>query len=160
MKETIKRFAILVILATLPFLSIQCDGSKEKADVKVSEVKSETAAKPEAAPAAQPNKKQAKSMLPKKLLDLGITDEQKALCEAAYQEIFTPDIIAQRKEMNQQLKGLEENSEQYLNLKKEINEKFKPNYAQFRVKLKEILTPEQQEQYFAKKGNPKKSSAQ
>jgi Spy/CpxP family protein refolding chaperone len=147
MKEKFKRFAILAVLAALPFLSIQCDGSKEKADGKEGEIKSEVVSKQEPAP-----KPQAKSMLPKKLLNLELTDEQRAQCEAAYQEIFTPDIITQRKEMLKQLKGMEENSKQYLNLKKEINEKLKPYYAQFRKKLKEILTPEQQEKYFAKKG--------
>ena len=147
MKENFKRFAILAIFMALPFLSIQCDSSKEKADVKEGEIKSDVVAKQEPAP-----KPQSKSMLPKKLLNLGLTDEQRAQCETAYQEIFTPDIIAQRKEMVKQLKGMEKNSEQYLNLKKEINEKFKPYYAQFRIKLKEILTPEQQEIYFAKKG--------
>ena len=141
MKRKFNRLAMMIIFMSLPFLTIQCDGSKEEADVKVSEVESEAVVKPEAVPATQPKKTQAKSMLPKKLLDLGITDEQKALCEAAYQEIFTPDILAQRKEMNKQLKGLEENSEQYLNLKKEINEKFKPYYAQFGVERKEIRTP-------------------
>jgi Spy/CpxP family protein refolding chaperone len=146
MKEILKRWVIFAVLAALPLLSIQCGGGTENAEKKEGEIKNEAAAKPESA-----QKPQSKSMLPKKLLDLGISDEQKAQCEAAYQEIFTPDIIAQRKEMNRRLKGLEENSEQYLNLKKEINEKFKPYYAQFRNKLKEILTPEQQKRYFAKK---------
>jgi Spy/CpxP family protein refolding chaperone len=147
MMENFKRFVIFAILAALPFLSIQCDNSKEKADVKEGEIKSDVVSKQEPAP-----KPQSKSMLPNKLLNLDITDEQRAQCEAAYQEIFTPDVIAQRKEMIKQLKGMEENSEQYLNLKKEINEKLKPHYAQFRIKLKEILTPEQQKIYFAKKG--------
>jgi Spy/CpxP family protein refolding chaperone len=147
MMENFKRFVIFAILAALPFLSIQCDNSKEKADVKEGEIKSDVVSKQEPAPKPQP-----KSMLPNKLLNLDITDEQRAQCEAAYQEIFTPDVIAQRKEMIKQLKGMEKNSEQYLNLKKEIDEKLKPNYAQFRIKLKEILTPEQQKMYFAKKG--------
>jgi hypothetical protein len=155
MNKNFKRIAFWVMFISMPLFLVQCNGGKEQSETKTGDAKKEVAAKQEAAPVAQ-----SKSMLPEKLLNLGLADEQKALCEAAYQEIFTPDILAQKKEMYKQLKGMEKDSQEYLNFKKEINEKFKPYNDKFRKKLKGILTPEQQEKYFAKKGNQKKSSIQ
>jgi hypothetical protein len=150
-----RRFAVLVIFISLPFFFVGCDGSKDKAEKKEGDaqqqqeiVKKET--QTQALPPTQ-NQPKSKSMLSEKLLNLGLTDEQRAQCEAAYQEIFTPDVIAQRKEMATKLKGMEKDSEAYLNLQKAINEKFKPYYVLFNKKLKKILNPEQQDKYFVKK---------
>jgi hypothetical protein len=60
-----------------------------------------------------------KSILPKRLLKLDLTDEQKTKCEAAYKEIFTPGILAKRKELKVKLKGLEKGSEEFKTLRKQ-----------------------------------------
>jgi hypothetical protein len=152
MKINIKKFALLVIFLSLPFFFVQCDNSKEKSGGKDGDVQEQAVVQKETEPQTQA---QPKSMLPEKLLNLELTDDQRAQCEAAYQEIFTPDIIAQRKEMVKKLKGLEKDSDAYKNQQKEISETFKPYYAQFNKKLKIILTPEQQEEYFVKKETQK-----
>jgi hypothetical protein len=91
-------------------------------------------------------------LLPKKLLNLGLSDEQRAKCEAAYQEIFTPEIIAQQEEVVQKQRGLERGSAEYMKIEKENSEKFKQYNSQLNEKLKGILTKEQQDKYFGKTG--------
>jgi hypothetical protein len=146
MKKIFRRLAFGVMLISIPLFLVRCDGGKEQSETKPVDAKKEAAVKKEAAP-----KSQSKSMLPEKLLNLGITDEQKAQCEAAYQEIFTPEILSQRKQMYKKLREMEKDSQEYMNFKKEIVEKFKPYNIQFNKTLRMILTKEQQEQYFPKK---------
>jgi Spy/CpxP family protein refolding chaperone len=94
--------------------------------------------------------KKPKSVLSKRLLSVELTAEQKAKCETLYKEVFPPEILAQRSEVVKKMKGLKKDSEEFLKLKKDIGEKMKPYNAKFNEKLKEILTPEQQEKYFTK----------
>lgn len=93
-----------------------------------------------------------KTTLPKRLLSIELTAEQKAKCEALYKEVFTPEILAERSAVVKKMKGLKKDSEEFLKLKKEIGEKMKPYNAKFNEKLKEILTPEQQAKYFENTG--------
>jgi hypothetical protein len=140
MKKKFKILASLVALITLPFFVIQCDGSKEKIEEKNTNAQTDTGSKKE-------TNAQSTSMLPKKLLNLGLTEEQIVKCEAAYNEIFTPEVIAQQEEMYKKHKSMEE----YERIEKEILEKSQKYNDQFNEKLKTILTKEQQDQYFAKK---------
>lgn len=143
MKKNFRFFTVLIAVMTMLFFFIQCSGSSEKAGGKQGDPKKQ-------ADAQKGNPKKPKSILPKKLLTVELTPEQKTKCEALYKEIFTPEILAQRSEVVKKLKGLKKESEEFIKLKKEIGEKMKPYNVKFNEKLKEILTPKQQEQYFAK----------
>jgi hypothetical protein len=144
MRKSFGFFAVLVAFVTLPFFIIQCDGSKEKTVEKEVDTQKQIDSPKEV-------QTQSSSLLPKKLLDLGLTDEQKAKCEAAYQEVFTPEVIAQQEEVIQKQKGLERSSAEYKKTEKEISEKIKKYNDQLHEKLKGILTKEQQDKYFGKK---------
>jgi hypothetical protein len=153
MKKIFRKFAVLAVFMALPFFFVQCDNSKEKAGGKEGEGQQQQAVgqkENQPQPKSQA-KNQPKAMLPEKLLNLGLSDAQMTQCEAAYQEIFTPDIIAQRMEMSKRLRSMEKDSPEYVNLHNEIKDKFNPLYAQFNKKLRQILTPEQQDKYFALK---------
>jgi hypothetical protein len=160
MKKNFRRFAVVIIFMFLPVLFVQCNNSKEQSGGKEGEAQKQKAGQIEtqAQPQAQPKPhKQSKPglKLPEKLLTLGLTDAQKAQCEAAYQEIFTPEVVAKRLELFKKLSGMEKGSAEYDKLKKEINEMLKPYYVQFNKKLRNILTQEQQEKYFMNKESQK-----
>jgi hypothetical protein len=144
MKKSFGFFAVLVAFVTLPFCIIQCDGSKEKTVEKQGDVQKQADAPKEA-------QAQSSSMLPKKLLNLGLTDEQKLKCEAAYQEIYSPAVMAQEKEIIEKQKRVDINSAEYIKLEKEISEKSKLYNDQLNQRLKTILTEEQQDKFFGKK---------
>jgi len=151
MKKTFRKLAVLAVFMALPFFFVQCDNSKEKTGGKEGEGQQQQAVgqkENQPQPKSQA-KNQPKAMLPERLLNLGLTDTQRAQCEAAHQEIFTPDVIAQRSEMFKKLRGMEKDSAEYTNFQNEIREKFKPYNVQFNKKLRQILTPEQQDKYFA-----------
>ncbi len=143
MMNHLRKIALWGVWLALPLFFISCGNNTETPQ--------------STSPAVSPNttqqtaKVQPKSVLPEKLLNLGLTDDQKTKCEAAYQEIFTPDIMAQRKEMYRKLHQMEKDSAEYLEFKKQISETFKPYNVQFNKRLRGILTPEQQSRYFAKK---------
>jgi len=161
MKKNFKIFTLTIIALTLIFLFNQCGTSQEKKGDKVGGSK-EAAVQEDAkeqekgqtkeivSEEKKKKRKKIKSKLPKRLTELELTDEQKAKCEAAYKEIYTPEIIAQRKELWSKLKGLEKGSDEYKKLRKEIGKELKPYNKQFKAKLKEILTEEQKEKYFKK----------
>lgn len=170
MKKNFKIFTVIITALTLLFLFNQCGASEEKKGEKVGDTKEaavqETAMDQEKEQTKessdivkkekQKKRKKSKSKLPKRLIEVELTDEQKAKCEAAYKEIFTPEVIAQRKEFASKLKGLEKGSDEYKKLRKEIVKLLKPYNKQFNAKLKEILTEEQQEKYFKKREAKKK----
>ncbi|MDQ1354129.1 MAG: hypothetical protein QG657_4438 [Acidobacteriota bacterium] len=148
MKKNFRIFALLIAVMALVFFIVQCGGSKEKAGEKqVTQGDSQ-----KQADAQKANPKKPKSILPKKLLVLDLTAEQKTKCEALYKEIFTPEILAERSQVVKKMKGLKKDSEEFIKLKKEIGEKMKPFNTKFNEKVKEILTPEQQAKYFEKTG--------
>ncbi|HLP57216.1 MAG TPA: hypothetical protein VK186_00230 [Candidatus Deferrimicrobium sp.] len=138
------RLMTVMTVMTMFFFFSRCSGNQEKAGVKQGDSQKQAVAK-------KINLKKSKSILPKKLLSLELTAEQKAKTEALYKEIFTPEILAQRNEVFKKLKGLKKDSEEFIKLKKEIGEKMNPYNTKFNEKLKEILTPVQQDQYFNKK---------
>jgi hypothetical protein len=161
MKKKCRKFAVLVIFMSLPFLFACGDNSKDKTGGKESEAQKQAAVQKETQSKPQPqtlNQAKPKSMLPERLINLGLSDAQMAQCEAAYQEIFTPDIIAQRMEMSKSLRSMEKDSQEYINLQNEIKDKFNPLYAQFNKKLWSILTKEQQDKYFVRKENQQKDN--
>jgi hypothetical protein len=135
MKKNFRIFAVLIAVMALVFIIVQCGGSKEKAGEKQGDSQKQ-------ADAQKANPKKPKSILPKKILVLDLTAEQKTKCEALYKEIFTPEILAERSQVVKKMKCL----------KKEIGEKMKPFNTKFNEKVKEILTPEQQAKYFEKTG--------
>lgn len=140
MKKDFRIFITLVAVMTMFFFFIQCGGNKEKTDAKKSNSEQQ---------ADSQKVKKPKPILSKKLLALNLSPEQKIKCETLYKEIFPPDILAQRNETFKKLKGLKKDSEEFIKLKKEIGDKLRPYNTKFNDKLKEILTPEQQTQYFA-----------
>jgi hypothetical protein len=144
MKKKFKIFTPLIALMTIPFFVMQCDGSKEKTVEKEATAQTETANNKKVKP-------QPSALLPKKLLNLGLTEEQIAKCEAAYNEIFTPEVMAQQEEISKKLKSLDIKSEEYKKTEKEAAEKSRQYNDQFNKKLKTILTREQQNAYFGKK---------
>jgi hypothetical protein len=144
MKKNIRYLTVLLSFITLLFFTIQCDGSKEKPDEKGGDAQKQVEFQQEA-------KAQSTTSLPKKLLNLGLTDEQRAKCEAAYQEIFTPEILAQQEEVVQKLKKMEKGSDEYKKIEKEISKKSKQHNDQLNEKLRGILTKEQQDKYFGVK---------
>jgi len=139
MNKNVKVFTVLIALLMLVFLFSQYGSSEEET----------TQAAVQETQQRQPD--QVKSILPKRLLKLDLTDEQKTKCEAAYKEIFTPGILAKRKELKVKLKGLEKGSEEFKTLRKQMAEEMKPYNKQFNAKLKEILTEEQKTEYFKKR---------
>lgn len=143
MKKNFRIFTVLIAVMMLLFFIVQCGGSKEKAGEKQIDSQKQ-------ADAQKANPKKPKSILPKKILVLDLTAEQKTKCEALYKEIFTPEILAARGEAVKKMKGLKKDSEEFIKVKKEIGEKMKPYNAKFNEKVKEILTPEQQAKYFEK----------
>jgi len=143
MKKNFRIFTVLIAVMTLLFFFIQCGGSKEKAGGKKVDSQKQVDEQ-------KVSPKKPKSVLSKRLLSVELTAEQKAKCEALYKEVFTPEILAQRSAAVKEMKGLKKDSEEFIKLKKEIGEKLKPFNAKFNEKLKEILTPEQQEKYFTK----------
>jgi hypothetical protein len=143
MKKNFRIFTVLIAVMTLLFFVIQCGGSKEKAGEKKGDPQKQ-------ADEQKVSPKKPKSILPKRLLSIDLTAEQKAKCEALYKEVFTPEILAERSAAVKKMKGLKKDSEEFIKVKKEIGEKLKPFNAKFNEKLKEILTPEQQEKYFTK----------
>jgi hypothetical protein len=170
MKKNFKIFTVIITVLTLLFFFNQCGASEEKKDEKVGDTK-EAAVQGDAS--AQENEKtkenndlvknekqkkskKIKSILPKRLIEVELTDEQKTKCEAAYKEIYTPEVIAKRKPLISKLKGLEKGSDEYENVRKEIAQLLKPYRKQFNATLKEILTEEQQEKYFKKRKAKKK----
>ncbi len=146
MNKSVKIFTGLMVILMLVFLASQCGSSEEEAAAKEEET---TQAAVRETQQQQPE--QVKSILTKRLLKIGLTDEQKAKCEAAHKEIFTPEILAKKKEFRGKLKGLEKGSEEFKTLKKQMNEEMKPYNMQFIAKLKEILTEEQKAKYFKKR---------
>jgi len=146
MKKNLSNSFVWIAVIALVFFAVQCGGSKEKA------ADQQSVSQP-AADTAKANPAKVKSVLPKKLQELGLDAETLAKCEAAYKEIFTPEVAAQRSELNKKFKGLTKDSAEYNQLRKEISDKMKPYNTAFNKKLKKILTKEQQEKYFPK---PKK----
>jgi hypothetical protein len=156
MKKCIQIYVVLITVLTLIFLFNQCGSSQEKTGEKAGDTKQiavqEASQEQEIQETGIKEKgKKRKSRLPKRLINLGLTDEQLAKCEAAYKEIFTPEIIAKRKELRLKLKGVEKGSDEFKKLKEEIAKELKPYNKQFNVKLKEILTEEQKGKYFIKR---------
>lgn len=147
MKNKVRFFAKTSVGLLLLFSIMQCSDGKEKT---VTLAPKSAVQNQQQVTAQKTDKLMPKSILPKKLLDLGLTEELQVKCEAAYKEIFTPDILAQRREMGKKLQVLEKDSEGYKQAQKEINEKFKPYSVAFNKKLKVILTREQQERYWGK----------
>jgi hypothetical protein len=139
-------FGVVVLIPVLVFLFAQC-GSKEETGEKE---KKATAAVNVQKEGVKAKMKKDKSVLPKRLLAAGLTDEQVAACETVYNEIFTPEVLAKRNELYKQLRALEKDSEDYKKLRGEISETFKPYNKQFRQKIRKILTKEQKEKYFKK----------
>jgi hypothetical protein len=144
MKKKIRYLAVLLSFITLPFFTIQCDGSKENPGEKEGDAQKQVEFQ-------QSAKAQSTTSLPKKLLNLGLTDDQRAKCEAAYQEIFTPEILAQQDEVVQKLKEMEKGSDEYKKMEKEISKKSKQHNDKLNEKLRGILTKEQQDKYFGVK---------
>jgi len=156
MKKKCREFAVLIIFMSLPFLFVCCNNSKEKTGGKEGEAQKQAVAQKETQTKTQSqaqNPSKIKSMLPDRLINLGLSDAQMAECESAYHEIFTPDIIAQRIEMSKSLRSMEKDSQEYVNMQNEMKDKFNPLYAQFNKKLRTILNKEQQDKYFVKKEN-------
>jgi hypothetical protein len=145
MKKNFRIFTVLIAVMTLLFFIVQCGGSKEKAGEKKGDPQKQ-------ADAQKVQPKKLKTSLPKRLLSIDLTADQKAKCETLYKEIFTPEILAERSAAVKKMKGLKKDSEEFIKLKKEIGEKMKPYNAKFNEKLKDILTPAQQEKYFEKTG--------
>jgi Spy/CpxP family protein refolding chaperone len=141
MKKSFRIFTVLIAVMTLFFFIAQCSGGNEKTGEKQGNSQKQADAQK-----VQPKK----NTLPKKLLTIDLTAEQKTKCEALYKEVFTPEILAERSQVVKKMKGLKKDSEEFIKLKKEIGEKMKPYNAKFNEKLKEILTPEQQAKYFTK----------
>jgi hypothetical protein len=154
MNKNVKIFTVLIAFLMLVFLFNQCGSSEEEPAAKEEETTQaavkETQQQPEQAKEEE-KPEQVKSILPKRLLKVDLTDEQKAKCEAAHKEIFTPEILAKKKEFWGKLKGLEKGSEEFKTLKKQMGEEMKPYNKQFNTKLKEILTEEQKAKYFKKR---------
>jgi len=147
MKSKAKMFGFLALIPVLVFLYAQC-GSKEETGQK--EKKADEAVKVQKA-GVKAKMKKNKSVLPKRLLAVGLTDEQVTACEAVYNEIFTPEIVAKRNELYKQLRTLEKDSEDYKKLRGEISETFKPYNKEFRQKIRKILTKEQKDLFFKKR---------
>ncbi|MCU0285509.1 MAG: hypothetical protein MUF15_03825 [Acidobacteria bacterium] len=145
MNKSVRFFTALIIATAMVFFFIQCNGNKEKEGVKQGDPQKQI-------DTGNVKAKKVKSILPKKLLILDLTDEQKNKSEVLYKEIFTPAVLAERTEAFKKLKGLKKDSEEFIKLKKEISEKMQPYNMKFNEKLKEILTPAQQEKYFVKAG--------
>ncbi len=143
MKKTKNNSFVWLAVIALVFFAVQCGGSKEQTTDQPGVTQT-------AADAAKANLAKVKSILPKKLQELGLDAETLAKCEAAYKEIFTPEVVAQRTELNKKFKGIAKDSAQYAQLRKELTEKMKPYNVAFNKKLRKILTKEQQEKYFAK----------
>ena len=148
MRSKIKMFGFLALIPVLVFLYAQC-GSKEETGQKEKKATEAVKVQKEGVKAKM---KKNKSVLPKRLLAVGLTDEQVTACEAVYNEIFTPEIVAKRNELYKQLRALEKGTEDYKKLHGEISETFKPYNKQFRQKIRKILTKEQKEKYFKKPG--------
>lgn len=154
MKSKFRMVGFLALIPVLVFLFAQC-GSKEETGEKE---KKATAAVNVQKEGVKAKMKKVKSVLPKRLLDVGLSDEQVTACEAVYNEIFTPEILAKRDELYKQLKALEKNSEDYKKLRDEISETFKPYNKQFRQKIRKILTKEQKAIYFKKPAKKEKKT--
>jgi hypothetical protein len=86
-----------------------------------------------------------KYILPKPVLAVELTDEQIIAAEAAYDEIFTPEVLAKRKELLDEIKAQEKDSEEYKKLHGKYDETFRPYYADFYKRVWRLLTKEQQE---------------
>ena len=134
MKKDLRFFITLIAVMTMLFFLIQCGGSEKKAGEK--QINPQT--QQTQADTQKKIPKKPKSILPKKLLALNLTSEQKTKCEALYKEIFTPDILTQRNEAFKKLKGLKKDSEEFIKLKKEIGDKMKP----YNIKFKSITNLE------------------
>jgi hypothetical protein len=161
MKKNFKISTVVITVVTLVFLFNQCGASEEKKGNKVGDTKQAAVqevardqekgqTKESGSEEEKKERKKIKFKLPKKLTELGLTDEQKVKCEAAYKEIYTPEIIAKRKEFWSKLKSLEKGSDEYKKMKKEVAKELRPYKKQYNAKLKEILTEEQKEKYFKK----------
>lgn len=143
MNKNVKIFTLLTAILMLVFLLNRCGSNEEEKGKKEQET---TQAAVQETQQQQPE--QVKSILTKRLLKLDLTDEQKAKCEAAHKEIFTPEILAKKKEFKKKLKGLKKGSEEFKTLKKQMSEKMEPYNRQFNSRLMEILTEEQKAKYF------------
>ncbi len=155
MKRILKLYGVVVVSLVLVFLFNRCGAAEESGDaaVKAKPAKEaqDKAVKPE------PKAKKVKPILPKRVLKLKLTDEQRVACEAAYKEIFSPELRKKRTEMNKKLKTMEKGSEEHKKLRTEISDTFRDYNKQFRQKLKEILTKEQKAIYFKKAKKEKKT---
>jgi hypothetical protein len=142
MNKNIKIFTLLTAILMLVFFLNQCgSGEEEKMETQQQQPQQ----------VKEKKTRQVKSILTKRLLKIGLTDEQKAKCEAAHKEIFTPGILAKRRGFWGKLNTMEKGSEEFKTLRKQMIDEMKPYNKQFNTKLKEILTEEQKTKYFKKR---------
>ena len=156
MKSSLKTVGVLVVILALVFLVNGCGSGEETGD---------TAGKVQPAKKVQKTGVKAKmkkvdSILPKRVLDVGLTDKQLVACEAAYNEIYSTELQAKKVEMYKKLKTLEKGTEEYDQYRTEIAGTFRPYNIEFRKKLRTLLTKEQKAKYFKKaKPEAKKTEA-
>ena len=146
MKSSLKMVGVLVTILALVFLVNGCGSGEETG---------KTADKTQAAKKVQKAGVKAKmkkvdSVLPRRVLNVGLTDEQLVACEAAYNEIYSTELQAKKVEMYKTLKTLEKGTEAYNQYRTQIAETFRPYNIQFRQKLRTLLTKEQKAKYFKK----------
>jgi hypothetical protein len=153
MKRHMKMVVVLIAMFGLVFLLNRC-GSKEEPGTQTGKTQIVDDAQKKVT-AKKTGK--TKSVLPKRVLALDLTDEQITALETAYNEIFTPEIQAKKIEMYRKLKTLPEGSEESKNLRQEISATFAPYNTQFRKKLRKLLTKEQKAIYFRESGKKKAS---
>ena len=153
MKRQMKMVVVLIAMFGLVFLFNRC-GSKEEPGTQTGKAQIVDNAQ------KQVNVKKAgktKSVLPKRVLALDLTDDQFTALEAAYNEIFLPEIQAKKIEMYRKMKALPEGSEESKKLRLEISATFAPYNSQFRKKLRKLLTKGQKAIYFRNAGKKKAS---
>lgn len=147
MKNNLKTVGMILAVPALVFLCVRC-GSEEKPGDTAK--KTTEAVKVQKKGVKAKMKKKGKPVLPKRLLELGLDENQLAACEAAYIEIFTPEVQKKKNEMYKKLKAMEKGSEAHKAYRAEVMDSLKPYRQQFRKKLKELLTEEQQAIYLKK----------
>jgi len=140
-KSRLKAIGVMAVIPILVFLVAQCGSTKETGE---KEMKTTETAKVQKA-SVRAKYQKIKYILPKPVLAVELTDEQIIAAEAAYDEIFTPELLAKRKELLDQIKAQEKDSEENKKLHAEYDETFRPYYADFYKRVWRLLTKEQQE---------------
>lgn len=151
MKRHLKMLGIVIAVFGLVFLFNRC-GSKEEPGTKTGKTQTVDDAQKEV---KVKKVGKVKSVIPKRVLALDLTDEQIAAIEAAYREVFPPEIQTKKVEMYRKMKSLPEGSEESKKMRMEMSSTFEPYNAQFRKKLRKLLTKEQKAIYFKNSGKKK-----